>query len=142
VREERLSFISDGRVLQGALRLPDDTATASCVVLCHGFGSCDDDLGGFVRLAEFLAQTGTASFRFSFPGSYPYPGHGAIDPAGQWIDDALAAVAFAGQQPGIDAARLGLLGVSVGGGVVIQAAAFCPAVRAVATLAPVADGRD
>ncbi|MGO8748201.1 MAG: alpha/beta hydrolase [Thermoguttaceae bacterium] len=142
MKEDRLSFTSDGRVLQGSLRLPEGTAPVPCVVLCHGFGSYDDDLGGFVRLAEFLAQAGAASFRFSFSGSHPYPDHGHIDPAGQWIDDSLAAAAFAGQQPGIDGARLGLLGVSVGGGVVIQAAALCPAVRAVVALAPVADGRD
>jgi dipeptidyl aminopeptidase/acylaminoacyl peptidase len=140
--EQRHSFSSDGRGLQGVMRLPDGTGPVPCVVLCHGFGSYDDDLGGFVRLADFLAQAGTASFRFSFSGSHPYADQGAIDPAGQWIDDALAAVAFAGQQPRIDAARLGLLGVSVGGGVVIQAAALCRAVRAVVALAPVADGWD
>ena len=140
---QRLSFVSDGRALQGTLRLPAGAASpVPCVVLCHGFGSYDDDLDGFVRLAEFLAQAGLASFRFSFSGSHPYPDKGAIRPASQWINDALAAVAFAGQQPGIDAARLGLLGVSVGGGVVIQAAALCRAVRAVVALAPVADGED
>ena len=40
----------------------------------------------------------------------------------------------------IDAQRIGLLGVSVGGGVVIQAAALCRQVRCVVALAPVADG--
>jgi len=115
---------------------------APCVVLCHGFGSYDDDLDGFVRLAESLGRAGIASLRFSFPGSHPYADQGDIRPASGWINGALAAVAFAAQQPGIDAARLGLLGVSVGGGVVIQAAALCRSVRAVVALAPVADGED
>jgi fermentation-respiration switch protein FrsA (DUF1100 family) len=79
MKEDRLSFTSDGRVLQGVLRLPDVTTPVPCVVLCHGFGSYDDDLGGFVRLAELLAQAGTASFCFSFSGSHPYPDHGDAD---------------------------------------------------------------
>jgi hypothetical protein len=111
-------------------------------VLCHGFGSYDDDLNGFVRLADFLSLSGMASFRFSFSGSHPYADQGDIRPASRWINDALAAVATVGQQPGVDAARLGLVGVSVGGGVVIQAAALCREVRAVVALAPVADGED
>jgi dipeptidyl aminopeptidase/acylaminoacyl peptidase len=140
--DQRLAFSSDGRQLEAALRLPEAAGPAPCVVLCHGFGSYDDDLDGFVRLAEFLARAGMASLRFSFRGSHPYADQGDIRPASGWIDDALAAVAFAAQQPGIDAARMGLLGVSVGGGVVIQAAALCRAVRAVVALAPVADGGD
>ena len=61
------------------------------MLLCHGFGSYDDDLGAFPRLAELLAQAGVASFRFSFSGSDPYPDQGTIRPASQWVTDCLAA---------------------------------------------------
>jgi uncharacterized protein len=142
VGQERIAFTSGDRSLQGTLRLPDSPAVLPCVVLCHGFGSYDDDLGGFIRLADFLAGEGMASFRFSFSGSHPYPDKGTILPASQWVNDALSALARAGQHPRVDPNRLGLLGVSVGGGVVIQAAALDPAVRTVVALAPVADGMD
>ena len=140
--QEQVSFTSDGRVLKGTLRVPDAAGPSPCVVLCHGFGSYDDDLGGFTRLADFLAKARLATFRFSFTGSYPYADRGTICPASQWVNDALCALARVRQHPEIDAARLGLLGVSVGGGVVVQAAALTRSVRAVVALAPVVDGED
>jgi len=137
----RLSFLAEGRPLQGTLVLPDRTTPAPVAVLCHGFGSYGDDLGAFERLASLLVQLNLASFRFSFSGSDPYPDKGTIRPAGQWVGDCLAAVLRVRQEPEIDSERVGLLGMSVGGGVVIQAAALCPLVRCVVALAPVADGR-
>ena len=139
---EKLSFTSWDKLLRGTLQLPGSAGPFPCVVLCHGFGSYDDDLDGFVRLADFLAQEGLASFRFSFTGSHPYPDRGTIRPATRWVDDALSALARVAQHSQVDAARLGLLGVSVGGGVVIQTAALLASVRAVVALAPVADGED
>jgi dipeptidyl aminopeptidase/acylaminoacyl peptidase len=138
--QERLSFVSCGRPLAGTLRVPDGHTPAPCVVLCHGFGSYDDDIGGFVRMAELLAQAGMASFRFSFSGSHPYVDKGTIRPASQWVDDALAAVARVQQESSVDRGKIGLLGISVGGGQVVQAAALCGDVRCVVALAPVADG--
>jgi len=138
--QERLSFVSSGRRLEGTLRRPDRGVPSPCVVLCHGFGSYEDDIGGSVRMADFLAESGLASFRFSFSGSHPYPDKGTIRPASQWVYDALAAAARVGRESGVDAARIGLLGISVGGGVVVQAAALSRDVRCVVALAPVADG--
>ena len=140
--QEQLSFVSVGRHLEGTLRIPEAAAPVPCVVLCHGFGSYDDDLGGFDRLAGVFAVARLATFRFSFTGSHPYADKGTIRPASQWVDDALSALGRIEQHPLIDPARLGLLGVSVGGGVAIQAAALSTRVRAVVALAPVADGED
>lgn len=142
MEEHKISFNSNEMTLCGKLSVPASAGPSACIVLCHGFGSYDDDLGGFVRLAEFLAHDGFASFRFSFTGSFPYPSRGTIQPASRWVNDALAALALVGQDARIDPARVGLLGVSVGGGIVIQAAALTPSVRAVVALAPVADGED
>jgi dipeptidyl aminopeptidase/acylaminoacyl peptidase len=136
----RISFYAEQRQLLGTLTLPETAARVPAVVLCHGFGSYDDDVGAFERAAELLAQAGLASFRFSFSGSDPYPDKGTIRPATQWVADCLAAVLCVRQEEGIDGEKVGLLGMSVGGGVVIQAAALCRAVRCVVALAPVADG--
>jgi pimeloyl-ACP methyl ester carboxylesterase len=136
---QRLSFLADGRRLEGTLIVPEMTP-APAAVLCHGFGSYDDDIGAFDRTAKLLAQIGIASFRFSFSGSDPYPDKGTIRPASQWVSDCIAAVLRVRQEDGIDAQRIGLVGMSVGGGVVVQAAALCRSVRCVVALAPVADG--
>lgn len=137
----QISFFADGRPLEGTLVLPPKAASSPVVVLCHGFGSYDDDLGAFPRMAERLAQAGLASLRYSFSGSDPYPDRGTIRPASHWVGDCLAAVLRVRQEERIDGRRIGLLGISVGGGVVIQAAALCRHVRAVVALAPVADGK-
>lgn len=136
----RFSFFADDRRLEGTLVVPEGTAPAPVAVLCHGFGSYDDDIGAFDRMAKLLARAGIASFRFSFSGSDPYPDKGTIRPASQWVSDCIAAVLRVQQEDGIDGERIGLVGMSVGGGVVVQAAALCCAVQCVVALAPVADG--
>ncbi len=136
----RLHFFSQSRPLDGTLTLPG-AGRAPVAILCHGFSSYDDDLGAFTRLADALARERIASFHFSFSGSDPYPDRGTIRPASQWVADCVAAVSLLRQEEGIDPARIGLLGVSVGGGVVVQAAACSLQVRCVVALAPVADGR-
>lgn len=52
------------------------------------------------------------------------------------IDDVLGAVAFVSRQPDVDG-RIGLLGVSVGGMLAIQAAGLTQAIRAVAADGPI-----
>ena len=135
----RLTFHSQSRPLEGALTLPG-AGRAPAAILCHGFSSYDNDLGAFTRLADALARAGIASFHFSFTGSDPYPDRGTIRPASQWVADCVAAVSLLRREKEVDPDRIGLLGVSVGGGVVVQAAAVCPQVRCVVSLAPVADG--
>jgi len=111
-----------------------------CVLLLHGFGSHDDDTGAYARLADRLAAAGIASLRFSFSGSKPYANHGTIRPASEWVFDAIAALRAVEQTGEVDADHLGLLGLSTGGGVVVQVGALCPQVRCVLALSPVADG--
>lgn len=137
--QQAFEFTSSGRRLSGTLALPEADA-APVTLLCHGFGSYDDDIGAFVRLAEKLSEAGIASLRFSFSGCDPYPDKGTIRPASEWLFDALAAISALRSVDGVDASRLGLVGMSMGGAVVIQAAALAPNVRAVVACCPVSDG--
>jgi cephalosporin-C deacetylase-like acetyl esterase len=140
MEERTLCFFSDERQLRGTLVLPEQSGIAPVVVPCHGFGSYEDDVGAFPRLAEVLAREGFASFRFGFSGSDPYLNKGTIRIASEWVNDCRAAVMRVRQVQEVDGKRIALLGISIGGGVVIQAAALCKAVRCVVALAPVADG--
>lgn len=139
--ERPFQFHSQGCRLTGTLASPDDGPRHPAVLLCHGFGSYDDDIGGYVRFANALAKAGIVSLRFSFSGSDPYPDRGSIRPASRWVFDALAASHALADTDHVDGERIGLIGMSVGGAVAIQAGALNTKARAVVALAPVSDGR-
>ena len=135
----KVVFYSQGRELQGTLSMPPGEARGT-VMLCHGFGSHGDDIGAYPRIGHRLAQAGFASLWYSFSGSHPYADAGTIRPASEWVPDCLNAVRFLTAEEALRGKPLGLLGLSIGGGVVIQAAALDEQVQCVVALAPVADG--
>ncbi|MHC4402622.1 MAG: alpha/beta hydrolase [Planctomycetota bacterium] len=138
--DSTFKFYSHGGPLKGTLTRPEDGPRRPAVLLCHGFGSYDDDIGGYVRFAAALAEAGIASLRFSFSGSDAYPDRGTIRPASRWVFDALAATDALADTDNVDGERIGLIGMSMGGAVAIQAGALDTRVRAVVALAPVSDG--
>lgn len=88
------------------------------VVFFHGFtGDRMESHWIFVKCARGLASAGIASLRFDFYGSGESEGEfGEVTLQGE-IADARAAVDFFRRQKGIDAKRLGLLGLSLGGAI-------------------------
>lgn len=107
--------------LEGTLTLPKGVARAPAVVLVHGSGAHDRDetVGGnrpFRDLAWGLASQGVAVLRYDKRTWV----HGArmgpdITVEQEVIEDALAALAVARAQPRVDAARVYVLGHSLGG---------------------------
>ncbi len=85
------------------------------VVLAHGHGGSRDEGGGFVQLADRLAELGVASIRMDFPGCGDSSESFVENNLGNMLQDLQAARVFAEQQPGIDATRVGLHGYSMGG---------------------------
>jgi pimeloyl-ACP methyl ester carboxylesterase len=82
--------------------------------------------------ASVLAHRGYGVLMVDPRGQGRSSGH-AMD-AGWYGDrDIVAAVAFLQHQPGVDASRIGVLGLSMGGEAAIGAAAADPAIRAVVT---------
>jgi alpha/beta superfamily hydrolase len=95
------------------------------VVFFHGFtGDRMESHWLFVKCARALAGSGIASLRFDFSGSGESEGEFREVTLEGEISDAQAAVEFFRQQNGIDAQRLGLLGLSMGGAI---AATLAPA---------------
>jgi len=111
-----------GDSLPGTLCVPRAAGPAPVVVLTHGSGPNDRDetIGPnkpFRDIAHGLAAAGIASLRYD---KRTFVRRGAIDPTTFTVEqevlaDAVAAVRFARTQPGIDAARVFLLGHSLGG---------------------------
>ncbi len=86
------------------------------VVLFHGFtGDRMESHWMFVKCSRALAEAGIASLRFDFYGSGESDGDFREVTLPGEIADARAAVDFFQKQKGIDSARLGLLGLSLGG---------------------------
>lgn len=104
--------------LSATLYMPDHTAPVPAVLMLHGFGSSKDEVGGlYAREAAALAEKGIASLRIDFAGfgkSEGDTGNTTID--GQ-LDNARTALEVLKKTDGIDPARIGILGFSLGGGI-------------------------
>ncbi|TQK72423.1 alpha/beta fold hydrolase [Nocardioides sp. SLBN-35] len=115
---------------------------APVVVLAHGLAGTQD--AGMFPFAEAFAAAGLHAVTFD------YRGFGASDAAegeprqvvslaGQ-VADLHAAVDAAKQLPGVDATRVVLWGVSLGGGHVVSVAAERTDITAVVSVVPMVDG--
>lgn len=106
------------RLLRGMIHWPGTNSRGRPpgVVFFHGFtGDRMESHWLFVKCARALAGAGIASLRFDFYGSGESEGEFREVTLQGEISDALAAVDFFRRQHGLDAKRLGLLGLSMGG---------------------------
>lgn len=115
----------EGRAFAGILRCPEGTARAPVVVMCMGLDSAKEEMDSYESL--FLAR-GLATLTFDGPGQgeseYDIPIRGEYETAVRAVIDWIE------QRPGLDAGRVGLWGVSLGGYYAPRAAAFEPRVKA------------
>ncbi len=130
---ERITFSSEGIELVGQLRLPGGDGPVPAVALSGPFTGVKEQVVGLY--AERLRQRGLASFAFDHRGFGESGGRrGHEDPQGK-LADMRAAVGLLASRPEVDPDRVGLVGVCLGGGYVVKAAATDPRVKAVAGIA-------
>jgi dipeptidyl aminopeptidase/acylaminoacyl peptidase len=114
---QQVAFEGPLGTLRGLLhrpRLVDQAVPA--VVLLHGFtGQHIEDHRLFVQAARHLAGSGFAVLRFDFYGSGDSDGDFEEFTVPTEVADAVAALDWFAQQPGIDAGRIGVVGLSLGG---------------------------
>jgi uncharacterized protein len=119
--------------LVGVLHLPDGDGPAPGLALTGPFTGVKEQVVG--TYARRMAEAGYAALAFDHRGFGESEGRRQHeDPAGK-LADLRAAVTYLGSRPEVDADRIGLLGVCLGGGYAVRAAAFDPRVRAVAGVA-------
>lgn len=118
-------------ILRGILHRPDGMEAAPAVILLHGFtGQHIEQDRLFVQAARTLAGIGFAALRVDFYGSGDSDGDFEEFSVQTELDDAVVLLDWISAQPGIDPARIGVLGLSLGGCVAALLAGQDPRVRA------------
>ncbi len=133
VRAERVAFGSEGVELAGDFRFAESGRRQPGIVLTGPFTGVKEQVAG--TYASLLAGAGFATLAFDHRGfgeSGGRPGH--EDSQGK-LADLRAAVGFLAGRAEVDAARIGLVGICLGGGYAVRAAAADPRVKAVAVIA-------
>jgi pimeloyl-ACP methyl ester carboxylesterase len=111
---------------------PEGAGPHPGVVVVHGAGSRKENHSDFARLA---AANGWAALTFDLPGH----GDSEGEFTGAAVDDVLAMVDLLAIQPQVDSARIALRGSSLGGFLVICAAAAEPEVVGVIAICPASE---
>ncbi|HWE21044.1 MAG TPA: alpha/beta fold hydrolase [Hyphomicrobiaceae bacterium] len=126
---ERVAIPFEGRHLYGILRKPVGPGRPPVMIMACGLDSAKEETEAYE--APFLAR-GIAILVFDGPGQgeaeYDWPIRGNYETAIKAVCD------YVERRPDLDAARIGLWGVSLGGYYAPRAAAFEPRVKACVAL--------
>jgi alpha-beta hydrolase superfamily lysophospholipase len=137
--EEVTFFSGPGLRLAARIFLPDEKNDRNAsIVFCHGFGGVKE--GTPVGLSNLLAQHGYTVLTFDyrgFGGSEGPVNH--VVPTEQ-AEDAVNAIEYLAQRPGINQRRIGIYGNSFGGGIAILAVNRSERLRAAFVTVPVTSG--
>lgn len=133
IRTEQVNFTSDGIDLAGVLRLPAAAAAVPAVALTGPFTGVKEQVVG--SYAERLARAGVATLAFDHRGFGESGGRRGHEDSQGKLGDLRAAVGLLSRRAEVDRDRIGLVGICLGGGYAVRAAAFDPRVRAVVGIA-------
>ena len=138
MRVDPVTFPSGGLRCAGDLYRPEGDGPHPAIVLGAGFGSTKPSLRPH---GEFFARAGYTALAIDYRtcGESEGEPRGQIFPLDQ-VEDYRNAVSYLEAREDVDAARIGIWGMSFAGGVVLYAAAFDRRVRAVVSQTPVVNG--
>lgn len=149
VRERAIRLTNDeGLPVRADVRLPEGAGPFPCVVILHGFKGFKD-WGMFPETARTLAGRGLATVALNasrngvgdnlteFTELERFAGNTPRREAGD-VALVVEAIRRGEVDPALDASRIGLLGHSRGGGVVLLVASHDPSIRCVVTWAAIA----
>jgi 2,6-dihydroxypseudooxynicotine hydrolase len=126
---ERVAIPYEGRLLYGNLRKPRGAAKPPVVVMCMGLDSAKEEMDDYEN--RFLRR-GVATLAFDGPGQGEAEYDFAICP--EYEKPVTAVIDFIETRPDLDAARVGIWGVSFGGYYAPRAAAFDKRIKACVSL--------
>lgn len=138
MQSEPAEFYADGVRLAGTFTRAETDGEAAAIICVHGYtGRKETYMPSFVR---DLTAAGFHTLDFYHRGFGDSDGiANRIDPEEQ-VRDILAARIWLAQRAEVDPARIGLMGLSHGGGASIKAAAVDPGVAVIATVGAPGNG--
>jgi pimeloyl-ACP methyl ester carboxylesterase len=138
---QKVSFFSDGYRLDGVLYSPEGLAAGerrAAVVLCAGYTYLKSL--AMPDLAKALTAAGYVALIFDYRGFGDSQGTRWRLIPNEQVSDVRAALTCVADQPHVDAGRLAVLGLSLGGSNAIAAATLDRRVGAVIAIESVGDG--
>lgn len=139
---DKVTFLSEGVACAAYLGVPgrgDSGTRFPAIVMGHGFGALKESL---INEAEHLTAAGFVTLAIdyrSFGESGGEP-RGDLFPFSE-VEDFRNAISFLQSRDDVDPERIGIWGVSFGGGVAMMTAAVDRRVKAVVSVVPVVNGR-
>jgi uncharacterized protein len=133
VKAERVTFGSEGVELVGELRSAETGRGQPGVVLTGPFTGVKEQVVG--TYASMFAMAGFATLAFDHRGFGESGGRRWHEDSQGKLADLRAAVGFLAGRAEMDAAPIGIVGICLGGGYAVRAAAADPRVKAVAAIA-------
>ena len=138
--EQKVTFSSAGITLRGTLHVPDGPPRPRpAIIQCHGFGGSSSG-AGHPELARALERTGYTVLRFDFRGCGASDGERGRVICMEEVEDLRNAITFVQGLDGVDPSRIGLIGASLGGSVVLYVAATDQRVRVCAANGAIGNG--
>jgi putative redox protein len=132
MKNQRIEFSgAQGDRLSGLLSLPADERVSAYALFAHCF-TCSKDLKPVVNISRALTRRGIGVFRFDFTGLGESEGDFEDTGFSSNVGDLLAAAEYMGRE--LQAPAI-LIGHSLGGAAVINAAGSIPSAQAVCTIA-------
>jgi fermentation-respiration switch protein FrsA (DUF1100 family) len=131
VSTERVTFTADGVTLVGNLAVAADRAPA--VVLTGPFTGVKEQVVG--TYAARLHERGLTTLAFDHRGFGESDGRRAHEDTQGKLADLRAALSLLTAHPAVDPARVAAIGICLGGGYAVRAAAADPRIRAVVGIA-------
>lgn len=128
MRLEKVTFMSEGMRISGALHLPEEK-NPSCVIASHGLLSSKDS-EKYIALGERISREGMAMLRFDFRGIGESEGGEEDNTISKKIADLNAATDLMRSYSDLGK-RIGLIGSSLGGFLSLMKASLDKEIKAV-----------
>jgi uncharacterized protein len=133
IKPERVAFRSEDVPLVGELRSSRPGHPQPGIVLTGPFTGVKEQVTG--TYASLLAAAGFATLAIDHRGFGESGGRAGHEDSQGKLADLRAAVSLLASRPEVDADRIGIVGVCLGGGYAVRAAAGDPRVKAAAAIA-------